>query len=560
MGKDQEQSHVCKLCNQTFSSGKVLGGHMRGHTTKNSGKGKKKVIKSHKGFEGGGHTGYGLRENPKKSLKFSRSEHATSGQEIVCKVCGNWFESLRALFGHMRHHSGTKTSGIFCTECGKGFESLRALTTHIRIHSVRFDPLCKKMETDSQSNSETLGLVRRKRSKRRRYKILPNYSFSSLNGSVSFTETGQEVEDGAICLMMLSRGATNWGGFSSVTESSDNDSVTFEVKSFGQKKRIANDSEDGFFACEVLESFKMKKPAGVEDSDSHVLHSKIVLAEKRGSKFSEMDSGSGISGEKKVEMEALVDELYRDAEFVMPKLDDVSGDEMEKDSHNGMKIKPTEVEVDEDFTEDNGLDPANSRSVKSGLNKKAIFDAQLIGKSCKKMCTSPDSLKKSVYKCKTCNKNFHSHQALGGHQTIHRTKNCSDLRIRKCGESSHRNVDPETEGNSKRINLECSKNSVEQEMSGVSLPSCEFKETREYKCHICFKVFASGQALGGHKRAHLTKNSDTISEETLAVKQQISGICDLVDLNLPVILEQETKVDVGFKSWLAGNEHELMVL
>ncbi|GLT54846.1 hypothetical protein SLA2020_280100 [Shorea laevis] len=541
MGKDQEQRHVCKVCNETFSSGRVLGGHMRGHTSKNSGKGKKKVIKSDKDFEGGGHAGYGLRENPKKSLKFSNSEHDTSGQEIVCKVCGNRFESLRALFGHMRHHSGAQTSGIFCKECGKGFQSPRALTTHIRIHSVRFDY--------SQSNSETLGLVRRKRSNRRRYKILPNYSFSSLNGSsVSFTETEQEEEEyGAICLMMLSRGAINWGGFSPVTESSDNDSMTFEVKSFGQKKRIANDNEDGIFACQVLESFKMKKP-GVEDSDSHVLHSKIVLDEKRGSKFSENDSGSGSSEEKKVEMEAPVDELHGDAEYVMPKLDDVSGDEME--------INPTEVEVDEDFTEDNGLDPANSVSMKSGLNKKASFDASealLIGKS----GIGNDSLKKSEYKCKTCNKNFHSHQALGGHQTIHRTKNCSDLRIRKCGQSNL-----ETEVNCKLINLECSKNSVEQEMSGVSLTSSEFKETKEYKCHICFKVFASGQALGGHKRAHLIKNSETISEETLAVKQQISDICDLVDLNLPVILEQETNVDVGFKSWWVGNDqkHELMVL
>jgi DNA-directed RNA polymerase subunit RPC12/RpoP len=555
MGKDQEQRHVCKLCNETFSSGKVLGGHMRGHTSKNSGKGKKKVIKSDKGFEDGGHTGYGLRENPKKSFKFSRSEHGTSDQEIVCKVYGNWFESLRALFGHVRHPSGTKTSGIFCEECGKGFQSLRALTTHIRTHSVRFD-LCneswthssQKMEMDSQLNSETLGLVRRKRSNRRRYKILPNYSFSSLNGSVSFTETEQEeVEDGAICLMMLSR-----SGFSSVTESSDNDSTTFEVKSFGQKKRIANDNEDGIFACEVLESFKTKK-TGVEDSDSHVLPSKIVLAEKRGSKFSENDSGSGSAEEMKIEMEAPIDELYRDAECVMPKLDDVSGDEIEKDSHNGMKIKPTEVEVDEDFTEDNGLDLANSGSMKSGLNKKASFDAsdaELIGKSCKKMCSTPDygSLKKSEYKCKTCNKNFHSHQALGGHQTIHRTKNSSDLRIRKC--------------NCKLINLECSKNSVEQEMSGVSLTSCEFKETKEYKCHICFKVFASGQALGGHKRAHMIKTSETISEETLAVEHQISDICDLVDLNLPVILEKETDVDVGFKSWCVANDqkHELMVL
>ncbi|XP_059452672.1 uncharacterized protein LOC132183287 [Corylus avellana] len=161
MGQDEEQRHVCRHYNENFSSGRVLGGHMN----KNSAKGQRNVINSNMCFEGGGRSGYGLRENPKKSL--------------------------------------------------------RALTSHKRIHSQRFD-ICNESWISS-----SLGLVRKKRSNRMRYKIRPNSSFSSLDESVSvsFTEIEKEVKDIAICLMMLSRGATDWGGFNSVTESSDNDFV-----------------------------------------------------------------------------------------------------------------------------------------------------------------------------------------------------------------------------------------------------------------------------------------------------------------------------------------------
>jgi hypothetical protein len=66
---------------------------------------------------------------------------------------------------------------------------------------------------------------------------------------------------------------------------------------------------------------------------------------------------------------------------------------MEKDNHNGMKIKikPIEVELDQAFAQVNG---ANSGSRKSGLNNKASYDASdvlLIGKSCKMMCSTGDS-------------------------------------------------------------------------------------------------------------------------------------------------------------------------
>ncbi|KAB1211501.1 Zinc finger protein ZAT4 [Morella rubra] len=570
MGQDQEQRHLCKLCNQSFVSGKVLGGHMRCHTSKKSAKGRKKGIKSEMGFEGCGHTGYGLRENPKKSWKFSRSGHGASEQELVCKMCDRAFESLKALFGHMRHHSGRRRSGLHCRECGKGFGSVGALTTHKRSHCERFE-VCiessttssQKMDMDNQSYGESLGLVRRKRSNRMRYKIRPNSSFSSLNESLCFGEIEQEVAEVAMCLVMLSEGVRNWDGFCSLTEYSDNDSETVEVKSSGQNKRIANDNEDGIFALEGDDSCKMKKRR-VEDSDSGVSHSKTVLAEKTVYEFSENDSGFGISEEKKVELEIPVDKFYGDAGCRIPKPDDVSGDEMEKDNHSKVKIEHTEVELDQDFAEGDGFNPANSGSTKSASTNKARPDAchaQLRGKSCKQTCaTSADlgivssSSKITKYKCKICDKNFHSHHALGGHQSIHRTKNCSELKIHSCEESSQRDIIPETEAKCKLVSIEFGENSVEQEKS-VS------KETKEHKCHVCFKVFASGQALGGHKRVHSLKSSETLAEETLVIKQQISAISDLVDLNLPVIPEGETNVDVGIKSWWVGNgqKPELMV-
>ena len=81
----------------------------------------KNPIESDIGIEedgGGQTTGYGLRENPKKSWMLSGSNQIAPKQEQeeeqergggqlehVCKVCSKGFNSTRAMFGHMRHHS-----------------------------------------------------------------------------------------------------------------------------------------------------------------------------------------------------------------------------------------------------------------------------------------------------------------------------------------------------------------------------------------------------------------------------------------------------------------------
>ncbi|CAN6704996.1 unnamed protein product [Malus baccata var. baccata] len=78
-----------------------------------------------------------------------------------------------------------------------------------------------------------------------------------------------------------------------------------------------------------------------------------------------------------------------------------------------------------------------------------------------------------VFECKTCNRQFPSFQALGGHRASHKKP---------------RLTGPSGDGNS---------NSSDQSLSQGSPP-----KTKTHECNICGLEFAIGQALGGHMRRH----------------------------------------------------------
>ncbi|XP_022144457.1 zinc finger protein ZAT2-like [Momordica charantia] len=226
MEQDQEQKqHICKLCNKSFSNGKVLGGHMRCHRTQNqnpSKKRKKNPIDS-----------YSLRENPKKSWKFSAPspENGESAapppqeEKNVCKICGKGFDSSKALFGHMRHHSGRRKDPI---------RRCKFLTS-------------PQSAAPGDGGGETLGLLRRKRSRRSRCKYDSNPS---------------EVEELALCLLMLSRGEGNWGEHEfneSMYKSHLDDSLSKKMNR-GENDLdldLGSDSEIGR-CCEMVEMPKLE--------------------------------------------------------------------------------------------------------------------------------------------------------------------------------------------------------------------------------------------------------------------------------------------------------------
>lgn len=107
-----------------------------------------------------------------------------------------------------------------------------------------------------------------------------------------------------------------------------------------------------------------------------------------------------------------------------------------------------------------------------------------------------------VFECKTCNRQFPSFQALGGHRASHkRAKHIDD----------HHGLDRPVHG--------CLKN---------------FQKVHE--CSICGSEFNMGQALGGHMRRHRLELQRTglVLSASGNKKSSINGVGRLhLDLNLP---------------------------
>ncbi|CAA2968375.1 zinc finger ZAT9-like [Olea europaea subsp. europaea] len=126
------------------------------------------------------------------------------------------------------------------------------------------------------------------------------------------------------------------------------------------------------------------------------------------------------------------------------------------------------------------------------------------------------------YRCETCNKVFRSYQALGGHRANHK-------KIKA-------NIKAETPP---RMVVETGKN-------GGSIQV----EEKIHECPICFRVFSSGQALGGHKRSHFTgggaisANVNSINTPPPAAAKPFSRIGETlnIDLNLPAPVEDDDEI------------------
>lgn len=146
--------------------------------------------------------------------------------------------------------------------------------------------------------------------------------------------------------------------------------------------------------------------------------------------------------------------------------------------------------------------------------------------------------KRSKFECTTCNKIFHSYQALGGHRASHKkTKGCFASTSSKEDQNSIDDTQGYQQAEEKKI------------MNHVIV-------TRSHECPICLRVFSSGQALGGHKRSHLL--NETGENHTVLIPKPIPGIREFLDLNMPAPLEDQE----GFNPWWVGSsshKHETLV-
>lgn len=107
-----------------------------------------------------------------------------------------------------------------------------------------------------------------------------------------------------------------------------------------------------------------------------------------------------------------------------------------------------------------------------------------------------------LFRCSICGKGFTSYQALGGHKSSHRSRPA----MMHLGQVEPTNMAPEDlEGSNKGA----------------------------HRCNVCRKSFATGQALGGHKRCHYWDGSSvSVSVSASGSGSTLTSVRDF-DLNLP---------------------------
>ncbi|CAL4940022.1 unnamed protein product [Urochloa decumbens] len=171
-------------------------------------------------------------------------------------------------------------------------------------------------------------------------------------------------------------------------------------------------------------------------------------------------------------------------------------------------------------------------------------DAEIIGTRISKRKPNHRSLaggdensKRTRYECPGCGRAFQSYQALGGHRASHKriNSNCSIAKV-----TPDQQPEPSVE-----TNASFSTASLDTEYAAdipynstvVALKAKPLKPIK-FECPICFKVFGSGQALGGHKRSHsiageLYQHAHADVDAGIDELEQPMVADGFLDLNLP---------------------------
>ncbi|CAD6204089.1 unnamed protein product [Miscanthus lutarioriparius] len=145
--------------------------------------------------------------------------------------------------------------------------------------------------------------------------------------------------------------------------------------------------------------------------------------------------------------------------------------------------------------------------------------------------------KRGRYECPGCGRAFQSYQALGGHRASHKRIN-SNCSIAKAVVDHQ--PEPSVETNTSSFSTASPDPNYGADIAPTAVVALKAKPHKaiKFECPICFRVFGSGQALGGHKRSHsiageLYERAHAVEDDGIGDDEQPLVSDGFLDLNLP---------------------------
>ncbi|KAK1648403.1 hypothetical protein QYE76_066208 [Lolium multiflorum] len=146
-----------------------------------------------------------------------------------------------------------------------------------------------------------------------------------------------------------------------------------------------------------------------------------------------------------------------------------------------------------------------------------------------KWCPRPAPAEDLRFRCAVCGKAFASYQALGGHKSSHRKPPPTgvDHYAAAAAVSAHASASEDTAAS-----------------SGGS-------GSGPHRCTICRRGFATGQALGGHKRCHYWDGTSVSMSMSVSLSASASGSSAVRNFDLNLLPVPES---AGMKRWTEEEE------
>ncbi|KAK6153461.1 hypothetical protein DH2020_013100 [Rehmannia glutinosa] len=446
-------------------------------------------------------------------------------QKHICKFCQKTFPCGRSLGGHMRSHLINVSSSDHHQK-----------TDDQKLPKKKLPPLVNGKKTDFSENSKKAN------------KSLKSSEQDTLLQEKPCKECGKSFQSWKALFGHMKCHSVNGKISNSVEEDSwysSNDQSDNGTTTPLRRRRRSNRTKRYTITTNSSSLTVSNFSPSVSDIDDQqeqeeVALSLIILSGDKGNWGGTINSvveSSDNNSSEFLEANKISKTLDKDSKSECLKL---------KNSRNELKTRKLEVSTDdfrvEDKFETKNLDiEVNSPKILIKGSGFSHFETESKKKKNKPRkrkllaygpCDYEEFEKNSKFTCSVCKKAFSSYQALGGHRASHK-------KFKGCCAPSENSLETE---NSHNQNANYSSENV---FAG-------WKKNKVHECPICFKVFPSGQALGGHKRSHLIADHQAKNDPSVFEKRK--PVRDFLDLNLPAPDEEEECSD--FKAWWFGTSRK----